>query len=325
MGKPGKTGKVKNVTPTAAAGNGRGGVRGAWNPNAHARGWQRAGARSNGAGFRWGQNVRRGVQQQTAGQAFRRAYRRRGKHGHNPTVSGYFGRVVGGLAAAIPAWAARAAWNTSKRAGRLSKKVTNKVRGRNASTTPVTSTAVPVQSQAGTPTTTPRQPAPGSTSGQQQKPVPQPAPQPAFTPPNVPVPAPAGSPTPVGAGAGGSTAGGTRMQAFPPYVGAVDFYQLALKWTPGSDSGAVWNLEAALPLVKESVYLFANGFAKFVEHCQEDLQGGLKPHMQSSLTEVWVALKGAASAAQGLETAFNRAYADDIARKNIRGGHTTNV
>lgn len=322
MGKSGSgkagTGK-KNGTTTTGTASGPGVVRGV------ARGVGRGVARTNGAGFRWGQNVGRGVRQGTARQAYLRAYRRAGKHGHNPTVTGWFGRVAGGLAAAIPAWAARLMWNASKKAGRGSKlaakKAKNKYTGTTAPVQPVQGvnpTAAPTATSGRWPTPTPApQPAP--------VPVPQPASRTAPQPvPVRPTPAPAGTPS-AGGRVGTSTAGGTMTAAFPPAAYAYDFYAAAGKFTPGSDSGAVWRLEAALPLVADSIHLFGNGFTKFVSNCQDDLQGGLKPHMRAALTEVFKPLKDACAAADGLVPAFKKAYADDLARQATRGGHTTNV
>ena len=113
--------------------------------------------------------------------------------------------------------------------------------------------------------------------------------------------------------------------AFPAYAAAVDFYAAASKWSPGSQSGAIWNLEAALPLVRDSVFALANGYSTFTRNCERDLEGGLHPHMRGALAEVWNGLRAASLAAGALPKAFNDSYADRIAVRNVRGGQTTNV
>lgn len=299
----------------------RGGVYGTWNPNRHKRRLTRAGARVNGAGYRWAGALTKGAKQQTAGQAFKRAWKRTGRTGHNPTVSGYFGRVTRGLAAAVPAWVARAAWNTAKRVGQAIKKTYTKP------APPTTNTPAPVTAAPGTTTPvaspvalgTPRPPAPS-----RQHPVPPPA----FAPNPAPAPAtPAGAPTPtrVGAGAGTSTGGNPVTTLFPPYNAAADFYGACLKWTPGSDSGSVENLKLALPRMRDAIYLLTNGYAKVIANCEQDLQGGLEPQMRGALGEVWQPLHAAALAAGKLEAAYHQAYASREALKNVRGGHTANV
>ena len=115
------------------------------------------------------------------------------------------------------------------------------------------------------------------------------------------------------------------VAAFPPYAGANEFFSACKLWSPGSDTGAVWELQAALPFMAESMMDIANGWSVMVGRAEADLQGGLHPYMRSALTEVWKALKAAAASADQLQGAFAVAYADAIARQNTRGGQTLNV
>jgi hypothetical protein len=68
-----------------------------------------------------------------------------------------------------------------------------------------------------------------------------------------------------------------------------------------------------------------NGYAKAVANAEQDLQGGLHPHMRNALAQVFTGLRNSALAAGELEKAFYIAYADAVARRNIKGGHTLNV
>lgn len=267
----------------------------------------------NGSGYRLASSFGKGVQQGTARQAFARAYRRHGKFGHNPTMTGQIARVAGGLSAAVPAWAARLVWNASKKAAVAAYRHYY----------PPTTPPVPKKTSSTTATTTaPLSATPPGYTPPATQPVAQPTAQPTTT-----GPAPAGTPAPAGAGAGARTGGPNPMaiSTFPPYAGAIDFYAQACKWSPGSESGSIWNLEAALPLLRDSIYSITNGYSKLVANTENDLTGGLHPHMRSALTEVFVGLLSASKAAGELEKAFNVSYAEAIARRNIKGGHTVNV
>lgn len=229
-------------------------------------------------------------------------------------MSGYLGRVVGGASAAGAAWLLRLLWNGSRKLGRSIKNTYRRP----------AAPAAPQQSQG---QGQGQQQAAGQTNGAGQQATPNPAPNP--TPNPAPSrtrnPAPAGNPTPAGTPAGTSTGGTPVSAAYPGYAHAVDFFASAAKWSPGSHSGAIWELEAALPLMRDSIYSVTNGYAKTVANCERDLQGGLHAHMRGALADVWNGLHGASQAAGRLPKAFNDAYADRIAVRNVRGGQTTNV
>lgn len=348
----GSTSGTKGAKPAVVPAGGRGGARGAWNPNRHPRALQRGAARVNGSGYRLGGSFGKGVRQPTAGRAFTRAYQQHGKRGHNPTMTGKFARVAGGLSVAVPAWTARAAWNATKRIARADMR-TARAAYRAAVATyrhyrpkpvavqppqptpppnrqgvpparPAPGGPRPTARPTAQPTPPPARPAPGG-----PRPTARPAPQPTGPRPTAPPtgPAPVGNPVPVGAGAGTNSGGPNTMAltAFPPLSGIVDFYAAAQKWSPGSDDGAIWRLQAALPLMEQAMLDVTNGWSVIVKHAEEDLQGGLRPHMRGALAQVWVGLRAAAASAGELKEAFNVAYDADIARQNTKGGNVLNV
>lgn len=114
-------------------------------------------------------------------------------------------------------------------------------------------------------------------------------------------------------------------QAFPAFHHALDFQNLCAKWCPTDVNGAIWDVQAALPYVKSSVWAFTNGYSNWVTQCELTLQGGLKPAMQQALGEVYTSLVAASQKAATLERTFVKVYADDINRANTRGGRTLNT
>jgi hypothetical protein len=346
MGRSGKAGKG-GWGPGAGHGRGIGqhrgrgkgavhgrGTGGGWNPvaatgrmtRATGRGLGRAGTRANGAGYQAGGAIRRGFRQPTAGGAFKKAYRRYGKKQHHkPTVTGVVGRVLGGLGAGASASLARAAWNAAKKLGRSIK---------NSYVLPL-----PEAAQALTPATRSwGQPAGQAQPGQPpQHPVPAPAFGPEAAPPATTVPAGAGQPAstkqpvtagqPAGASGASHTYGGNhQMSSFFPAEGhALDFQNACQKWAPPRVEGGIWHFQGSLTGFNYGLWAFANGIAAFSAQAERHLSGGLKPDMRTALAEVYRPARQAALASDKLQTIFNRVYAEDIARRQIRGGEVLNV
>lgn len=115
------------------------------------------------------------------------------------------------------------------------------------------------------------------------------------------------------------------MTVFAPYNAAHDFYAAAGKYTPGSGSAALWNLEPVLPLISSSAWLIANGWRLMANRIATDLNGGLHPEIANVLGEMMKMYAKAAQLGAGLDATFKKLQADDIARKNRRGSHTSNV
>jgi len=113
--------------------------------------------------------------------------------------------------------------------------------------------------------------------------------------------------------------------AFPPFGHAVDFQAACSKWSPQDTNGAIWDVQAALPYVKSSIWAMVNGYSAWVTQCEQSLQGGLKAGMRQALGEVYTPLVTASQKAGDLERVFARVYADDLARVNTRGAKTLNA
>ncbi len=112
---------------------------------------------------------------------------------------------------------------------------------------------------------------------------------------------------------------------FPPRNSAADFWAACAKYTPGTDSGALFRLQAALPAMAEAAWYEANGWRLVAQRCQDDLQGGLKPEMAQVLADIYRLKAKAAQLATGLPAAFLRIHAEDVRRAQTRGAHTANV
>ncbi len=112
---------------------------------------------------------------------------------------------------------------------------------------------------------------------------------------------------------------------FPPRNAAADFYAACVRYTPGTDSGALFRLQAALPEMVEACWLYANGWRMVSNRIAQDLQGGLKPEMAQVFADIYKLTAKAAELANGLPKAFLRIHADDVRRAQTRGGHTANV
>ncbi len=308
------TDQVKKVKKNSK--NGLGPV--TWSPNGRTR-RRRAAQHLNHGVWKMGSAFAAGVRKPTSRAAFAKAYRRYGQRGYQPTVTGFMGRVVGGVAAAVPAWLARLAWVAAKKLA---------VSVRAAYSAPKQSTAEASQ-QSTIPIVSPG-PAPVIRRARVHAPPP-----PAFTPiipthkrPPVQPVGPRPRPSQVGA----SSTGGNRMGSqmiFPAHDAANDFWRACANWYPqGSgpnNSGAIWDVEAALPLLAESIAVFSNSFSVLINNCERTLEGGLTPGMRSALVEVWNPLQAAATQAQGLPKVFADQYATQIANRHIRGGQTLNV
>lgn len=115
------------------------------------------------------------------------------------------------------------------------------------------------------------------------------------------------------------------MSAFPPREAAMDFYAAAYKYTPGTHSGALWNLQFALPAMGEACWMIANGWRQMIHHIQGDLQGGLKPEVIQVMSDIYRLQAKAAQLASDLPATFAKIHAEDIRRAQTRGAHTANV
>ena len=114
---------------------------------------------------------------------------------------------------------------------------------------------------------------------------------------------------------------------FPPAHAAIDFYAACGKWSPLGDDGkpSVWTLYYALPEISTAINLVANGYTDLCASAEATLEGGLEPSMKNALSKVRTHLVHACTAAQDLKPTFVKAYADDFARANVRGGASRNV
>lgn len=112
---------------------------------------------------------------------------------------------------------------------------------------------------------------------------------------------------------------------FPPRDIASDFFNACVKYTPGTDSAALFRLQAALPAMAEATWFVANGWRYVANRCQTDLRGGLKPEMAKVLADIYGLHAKAADLASGLPAAFLRIEADAVRRANTPGAHTANV
>ena len=281
---------------------------GTWDPTRRKTRRGRGAARINGGLYQWGSATRQGAGHPTTLGAARRAYRRY-HTGHNPTLTGWMGRVAGGVAAAVPAAVARLAWNTTKRVAKSMKAMY-----RPPKKTPPPAVVKPVKTAAAAPVT---------------QVLTNQVPPPAFTAQPSPT-ASQSSANPASGNAGNPTVGGNPMSAlFPPRAAALDFYGACGKWTPAANgiSGAIWNLSDALPLIVDSLAWVANGYGAMVANCQRDLHGGLHPSMAAAMLEVYTPLAAAATKARELQSTFARipVYADAINRRGVRGSAALNV
>lgn len=114
-------------------------------------------------------------------------------------------------------------------------------------------------------------------------------------------------------------------QWFPPYNAALDFFAACNRYTPGSDSGALFRLQAALPFMAESAWFEANAWKKVADRVAVDLGGGLKPEMAQTFADIYRLKAKAAELAADLPAAFLKIHADDVRRAGTRGAHTANV
>jgi hypothetical protein len=307
--------KVKKVTKRNQGGygpRGRGGQYGPWQPPRRVTRRGRVASALNHGVWRAGSAFLHGVRKPTGKRAFRSAYRRYGAQGYSPTVTGFLGRVAGGVAAAIPASLARLAWTVAKKVRKSVRQAYNPPR--------------PAQQTQQT-----QQPAQTQQQQTQQHPVPNPA----FAGPTpTPSPRPDGSrPSPrprqsAAAGSGTSSGGPSNMSTlFPPHAHASDFYSRCSNWSPVADGTdrAIWKLYDALPYMAGSVGHVANGWVLMAGNIETGLQGALHASMKQALVDVWKPLNAANQAAAQLLPTFTRVYADAIARRGVRGGQALNV
>lgn len=119
------------------------------------------------------------------------------------------------------------------------------------------------------------------------------------------------------------------VTAFPGRDIAVDFRSACAKWMPlnvnDARYGSIWTLKDALPGIRDSVYEVTNGFATVLYNCEVTLEGGLKTAMREGMVQVHKGLAAASTAAGALPDLFAKVYAEDEARRGIRGGQTLNV
>lgn len=303
--------KAKKVKKTTYGPRGRGGQYGAWTPPRRATRSGTLATAANHGLWRAGSAFLHGVRKPGARRAFRATYRRYGAHGYNPTVTGYLGRVAGGVAAAVPAWLARLAWIAAKKLAASIRQAYNP----------------PAPAPAAQPQAQQRQQQPT----QQQHPVPGPAfagPSPARSNGSRPSPHPR-QPAPTGGGAAPNQHGGSTPMAtvFPPHGPAADFLKTCITWSPAAEGTdrAIWRLHDALPYMVGSVGMIANGWANVIAQCELGLLGALHPAMRSAMSDVHKPLNAAANNAAQLIPTFNKVYADAIARRSTRGGAALNV
>jgi hypothetical protein len=271
----------------------------------------------NYRGYGVGSSAAAGVRKPTGRAAFGKASRRYGEQGlHKPTMTGFAGRLAGGVVAGMSAGAMRFFANQARKLGRKPQPVAAQQQ-----------TQQQAQQQAQQ-----RQVQPAAAQQAQQQQAPQkaqhPVPPPAFTQPapgHTPAPTRLAAGTPASATSSGGTPAMTRQ--FPAANHAADFLNACQKWAPFGPDGkpSIWPMYESLDPMKDSIYWFTHGYIKWVANCERTLDGGLHPAMKGAMAELWNALVGASRGAEKLKPTFVQVYGDAMARRATRGRQAENV
>jgi hypothetical protein len=281
---------------------------GAWSPNTTGNAARRSASRANGSIYRFGSATGPAIRKPRARSAWLAAWKHAGAYGYQPTASSYAGRVAMGASAALIAWSTRlgingTVWVSKKIRDSYwieEKEARQHVGKHQADETP--------KHQAGKHRASRNTP-----------------PSPAYTP----APKTSGQTGTAKTTAGNNPTGAAQMPSanslFPAVNSSVEVFAAMATWSPGSQSGAIWNLQAAIPGMGDSINCIANGWGRMVVNSAQDLGSGLRPEVLNNLNEVYNLLCAAANAAANLGPAFTRAYAVEEARKQTVGGQTTNV
>ena len=117
------------------------------------------------------------------------------------------------------------------------------------------------------------------------------------------------------------------MTRYPWYDDAAAFLYHCTQWAPVDQRGepSIWELKDSLGPMKDAIYMFTNGYIKYVSQAQRTLEGGLHPGMQAVMADLWDGLAKAATNAELLEGTFVSVYAEAEARRATRGRKAENV